>query len=245
MEYLEKMVNCCMLATIDSGGHEMFGSDDRPVLYTCAGSRGLRVSWAAAELGMDLTYRILPFPPRALAKEYLDTNPLGTVPALVHDGHVLTESSAIAHYLATRWGLSALSVAPDERDYGAYLDFLHHADATITFPQTVYMRFALFEKDTGLAAAGEAYATWYEKRLVKAERHLQNREFLCADRFTCADIAVAYALHLSVKIGLDHLVPPSLQEYRTRMTARPGFLKAVAAEQAAAAAQGVHLPEAL
>lgn len=217
----------------------MTGTLDCPVLYTCAGSRGLRVSWAAAELGIALEYRMLPFPPRFYAREYLEANPLGTVPALVHDGHVLTESSAIVHYLATRWGPTALSIAPGDRDYGAYLDFLHHADATITFPQTVYMRFVLFEKERGLAEAGEAYATWYEKRLVKAERHLENREYLCADRFTCADIAVAYALYLSTKIGLDHLVPPSLQDYRARMTSRPGFLQAVAAEQAAAEAQGV------
>jgi glutathione S-transferase len=217
----------------------MPGTDTRPVLYTCPGSRGLRVSWAAMELGIALEYRMLPFPPRVHARDYLDVNPLGTVPALVHDGHVLTESSAIVHYLATRWGPTALAIAPGERDYGAYLDFLHYADATITFPQTVFLRFAVFEPDSGLAAAGEAYATWFEKRLIKAEQHLESREYLCADRFTGADIAVAYALYLSARIGLDHLVPPSLKAYRARMTSRPGFLDAVAAEAAAAEAQGV------
>ena len=33
-----------------------------------------------------------------------------------------------------------------EPDYAHYCDFTFHADATITFPQTVYMRFAMFEK---------------------------------------------------------------------------------------------------
>src|SRR5262245_6775402 len=124
-------------------------SDPRPVLYTCKGSRGLRVSWAAAELGIELDYRMLPFPPRVRAEQYLEVNPLGTVPALVHDGHVLTESCAITHYLATRWGPTPLSVAPGESDYGAFLDFLHYAEATITFPQTVHIRFSLFEKQRG------------------------------------------------------------------------------------------------
>lgn len=208
---------------------------ERPVLYTCERSRGLRVSWTAAELGIELDYRILPFPPRAHTREYFEINPLGTVPALVHDGHTMTESSAIAHYLATRWGPSPLAVNPDEADYGVFLDFLHHADATLTFPQTVYQRFVLMEPARGFREAGEAYATWYAKRLVKAEQRLAMREFLCADRFTVADIAVAYALYLSTLNGLDHLVPKVLKDYRERMTARAGFIAAVAAEAAAAA----------
>jgi len=217
----------------------MAGPEDRPVLYTCAGSRGLRASWTAAELGIELEYRMLPFPPRALARDYLDVNPLGTVPALFHDGHVMTESSAIAHYLATRWGPTDLAIAPGEEDYGAFLDFLHHADATITFPQTVYLRFARFETGLGLQAAGEVYGEWYGKRLIKAERRLEGREYLCAGRFTVADIAVTYALRLSSLIGLEHLVPPSLKAYRERMTARPGFTRAIEAERSAEQAQGL------
>lgn len=207
---------------------------ERPVLYTCPQSRGFRVSWAAAELDIGLDYRILPFPPRRAAPWYLEVNPLGTVPALVHEGYVMTESSAIAHYLATRWGPSTLAVAPDEPDYGAYLDYLHHADATITFPQTVYLRFAKMEPDRGLQGAGTAYAGWYAKRLVKAQARLKMRDYLCADRFTIADIVIAYALHLSSLIELDHLVPDSLKVYRARMTARPGFAAAVEAERRAA-----------
>jgi glutathione S-transferase len=214
------------------------GDGERPVLYTCARSRGLRASWTAAELGIELEYRMLPFPPRALARAYLAINPLGTVPALVHDGHVLTESAAIAHYLATRWGPTPLAVAPHEADYGAFLDFLHHADATLTFPQTVYQRFKLMEPDRGLQDAGEAYATWYARRLVKAEQQLAAREYLCAGRFTVADIAIAYALYLSSLNGLDHLVPKGLKEYRERMIARAGFIAAVEAEEMAARASG-------
>ena len=132
-----------------------------------------------------------------------------------------------------------MAIAPGEQDYGAFLDFLHHADATITFPQTVFLRFALMERDRGLEAAGEAYADWFGKRLVKAERRLENGEYLCAGRFTVADIAVTYALHLASLSGLDYLVPQSLKDYRARMTARPAFIRAVEAERAAAAEQGV------
>jgi glutathione S-transferase len=202
-----------------------------PVLYTCARSRGLRATWAAEEAGVALDLKILPFPPRYLAPEFMALNPLGTVPLLLDGDTRMTESCAIAHYLATRGGYTDLAIAPGERDYGAYLDYTYHADATITFPQTVYMRFAIFEKDKGLAEAGVAYAKWFHKRLVKVEERLNNREFLCADRFTVADICVGYALILAESVGLDEGVPDSLKAYRARLTARQAYQRAFAREE--------------
>ena len=203
-----------------------------PVLYTCARSRGLRATWAAEEAGVDIDLRILPFPPRFLAPEYMAINPLGTVPMLVDGETRMTESCAIAHYLATRQGYTPLVIAPGERDYGEYCDFTYHADATITFPQTVYMRFVVFEKDKGLQEAGHAYAKWFHKRLIKVEQRLEGREFLCADRFTIADICVGYALILAESVGLDEGVPESLKAYRARLTARPAYSRAFEREEA-------------
>lgn len=210
----------------------------RPVLYTCARSRGLRATWAAEEAGVDIDLNILPFPPRFLAPEYMALNPLGTVPLLVDGETRLTESCAIAHYLATRDGYTGLAIAPGERDYGAYLDYTFHADATITFPQTVYMRFCLFEKDKGLQDAGHAYAKWFHKRLVKVEQRLETREYLCADRFTVADICVGYALILAESVGLDDGVPDSLKAYRERLTSREAYQRALAREDAGQKALG-------
>lgn len=209
---------------------------DMPTLYTCARARGLRATWAAEEAGVELDLQVLPFPPRYKAPEFLELNPLGTVPLLV-DGDVrMTESCAIAHYLASKDGPSELVVAPGEADYAAYCDFTYHADATITFPQTVFMRFAIFEKDKGLEEAGHAYADWFHKRLVKLEQRLETREYLAADHFTVADICCGYALVLAKVIGLDEGVPERLKDYRTRLTSREGFKRAVSREEAAAAA---------
>ena len=211
-------------------------STELPVLYTCAGSRGLRATWAAEEAGVAIDLRLLPFPPRFQAPEFLEINPLGTVPMLVDGETAMTESCAIAHYLASKGGERSLVVEPDEADYAAYLDFTYHADATITFPQTVYMRFALFEKDKGWGEAGQAYAKWFWKRLVKLEQRLESREYLCADRFTVADICCGYALILARKVGLDEGVPATLKAYRERLTAREGYLRAVKREAAGPAA---------
>lgn len=205
---------------------------DRPVLFTCAGSRGLRATWAAMEAGVDIDLRLLPFPPRFVAPEYLEENPLGTVPLLVHGDSRMTESCAIAHYLAVIGGAEKLIVEPGEADYAEYLDFTFHADATLTFPQTVFLRFARFEADKGLGDAGHAYAKWFGKRLIKAEQRLEGREYLCAERFTVADICVGYALFLAKRIGLEEYVPLTLMDYLDRLCARDGFQRAMAAEGA-------------
>ena len=207
---------------------------EKPILYTCARSRGLRATWAAEEAGVDIDLKVLPFPPRHLASEYLEINPLGTVPLLIEGTTHMTESCAIAHYLATRGGASDLVISPGETDYGEYLDYTYHADATITFPQTVYMRFAIFEKDKGWAEAGGAYAKWFEKRLVKIEQRLATRDYLCADRFTVADICIGYALILAKSVGLDDRVPDILKTYRKRLTSREAYNSAIAKEKASA-----------
>lgn len=215
-------------------------------LYTCAGSRGLRCTWTIAELGpqaeTQIELRMLPFPPRAHDKSYFAVNMLGTVPALVDGDVTMTESSAICHYLVSQFEDPAsptLALCPDEPDYGRYLDFLHHADATLTFPQTVALRFCQFEKGRGLEAAGEAYGDWFGKRLAKADTRLEGREWLAGDRFTVADIAVGYALYLSRMTRLEHHLTDRLRDYLGRLTARPGFQRALAWEAEAGAAQGV------
>ncbi|TRD12438.1 glutathione S-transferase family protein [Erythrobacter insulae] len=208
----------------------------KPVLYTCAASRGLRATWAAEEAGVEIDLKILPFPPRYLAPDYLEINPLGTVPLLIDGDARMTESCAIAHYLATKDGITDLAVAPGDTDYAEYCDYTYHADATITFPQTVYMRFAIFEKDKGWADAGHAYAKWFYKRLVKIEQRLQGRDFLCADRFTIADICVGYALILAKNVGLDDGIPAGLKAYRERLTGREAYKRAAEREEKGRAA---------
>jgi glutathione S-transferase len=68
--------------------------------------------------------------------------------------------------------------------------------------------------------------------LVKVEQRLETRQFLCGDRFTVADICVGYALILAQSVGLDDGVPDSLKAYRANLTARAGYQRAVAREDA-------------
>src|SRR3990167_7135330 len=51
-------------------------------LYHCVSARSFRPLWTLEELGLPYQLTMLPFPPRALARAFLQENPLGTVPLL-------------------------------------------------------------------------------------------------------------------------------------------------------------------
>lgn len=199
-------------------------------LYHCADARSFRALWALEELGLDYELVLMPFPPRFRFEGYKDINPLGTVPALLADGALMTESAAIPHFLATRYGPSDLAVAPDEPAYAAYLNFLHMGEATLTFPQTIHLRYTRLEPpERRVAQAAEDYAQWFGSRLRNAET-LMGEQFVCADRFTMADISVSYAVMLALSIGLDDQVTTGMQAYFERLTQRDGFKRAKAAQ---------------
>lgn len=199
-------------------------------LYHCAGARSFRALWALEELGLDYELTLMPFPPRFRFEGYRDINPLGTVPALLVDGALMTESSAIPHFLATRFGPSDLAVAADEPDYARYLNFLHMGEATLTFPQTIHLRYTQLEPpERRVAQAAEDYALWFGSRLKNAEAMLHG-EFAAAGRFTMADISVGYAVMLALSIGLETQITPGMLAYFERLTQRPGFQRAKAAQ---------------
>jgi glutathione S-transferase len=197
-------------------------------LYHCVDARSFRALWALEELGLEYALHVLPFPPRARAEGFKAINPLGTVPALVADDQLMTESAAIPHFLATRFGPSDLAVAPEEEAYGAYLNFLHMGEATLTFPQTIHLRYTRFQPGRAEAAAQD-YAEWFGSRLRNAEG-LMEGAFACAGRFTMADISVGYAVMLALNIGLEDQVTPGMRAYFERLSAREGFQRAKAAQ---------------
>lgn len=65
------------------------------------------------------------------------------------------------------------------------------------------------------------------------------RDYLCAGRFTAADVSVGYALLLAEHLGLSERFTPSVAAYWKRLQARPGFKASMAAQSSGAKAQGV------
>jgi glutathione S-transferase len=210
------------------------------ILYHCISARSFRPLWTLEEL--ELTYQIimLPFPPRACSPEYMDINPLGTVPAYIDGTTRMTESAAICEFIAMRHSLGDLAIAPDESEYGEYLNWVHFGEATLTFPQTLVLRYGRFEPiDRQLPQVVQDYSRWFLSRLRGVERKVSSHRYLCADRFTVADISVGYALMLAGYLGLSDRFPDAVRAYWAELQERDGFKKALAAQEKAAVEQGV------
>jgi glutathione S-transferase len=204
-------------------------------LWHCKDARSFRVLWTLEELGLDYQLTLLPFPPRWAEPGYLDINPLGTIPYFEDGAAKMTESAATCHYLAVRHGPSTLAVAPDDPDYGAWLNWLHHGEATLTFPQTLVFRYAMLEPpERRQPKVAEDYKRWFLARTVLAEQTLADgREFLCAGRFTVADVSVAYALQFAATLGHLDDVGPHLRAWWARLQTRPAFIRAKTAQKTA------------
>ena len=202
------------------------------VLYHCVSARSLRPLWMLEELGLPYELRMLPFPPRMHARSYLDLNPLGTVPLLEDGATRMTESAAMCQYLAARHSPGVLDVPVHEPAYGAYLNWLHMSDATLTFPQTLVLRYTHFEPpERQQPQVASDYARWFLARLRAVGAAVQHNDYLCAGRFT--------ALLLARHLGLDTQFTPAVAAYWQRLQDRPAFLRALRVEQEAAQAQGV------
>jgi glutathione S-transferase len=209
-------------------------------LYHCAAARSFRPLWTLEELGLPYELKMLPFPPRVFAKEYLGINPLGTIPLLLDGETRMTESAGIAQYLVSRYGPTPLAVDVDEPDYGAFINWLHFGEATLTFPQALVLRYTQLEpEDRRSPQVATDYAKWFFGRLRAVEAALTKSDTLCAGRFTAADISVGYALLLAQRIGLSRDFGPAVAAYWQRLQARDGFRRAVEAENLASDQQNV------
>ena len=198
-------------------------------LWHCPDARSFRVLWALEELRLPYQLHLLPFPPRDRAPEYLQVNPLGTVPALRDGETFMTESAAIVQYLATRYTPNDLIVGVDDPAYSAWLNWLHFGEATLTFPQTLVLRYRQLEPGRAEHVADD-YARWFMSRLRHVDRALQSRAWLCAGRFTAADISVGYSLVLANHLKLSERFTPAGADYFARLSVRPAFQAAKRAQ---------------
>lgn len=196
-------------------------------LYHCPNSRSIRPLWALEEMGLDYDLVTMEFPPRQHQEGYLEVNPLGTVPTLIDGDLTMTESAGICQYLVDRYGPHSIGLTVEDPEYGDYLNWLHRSDATLTFPQAVVLRYSQLEpEERRIPQAVEDYSIWFMSRLRSVEAALEGKEFLIADRFTIADIAVGYALYMGTRLGLDARYKPNCVRYLKDLMQRPAFVVA-------------------
>ncbi len=125
-----------------------------------------------------------------------------------------------------------------EKDYGAFLNWMYFSDATLTFPQTLVLRYTEQEPEErkNPQVAGD-YSKWFLGRLRAVEAATAGSEYLCSRRFTAADIAIGYALQLAERLNFAEKFGPNVTAYWAGVQKRPAYCRAVAAERRAAEEQ--------
>ncbi len=93
------------------------------VFYTNPQSRGRIVRWMLEETGAEYRTELVQYATMKV-EPYLTVNPMGKVPAIVHQGRVVTEGAAICAYLAEAFPDAGLAPTADERaEYYRWLFF--------------------------------------------------------------------------------------------------------------------------
>jgi glutathione S-transferase len=165
--------------------------------------------------------------------DYLAVNPMGKVPALLHNGVLITEQVAIHIYLADLYSEAGLAPAIGDPQRGAYLRWLVFYAAC--FEPAVVDRSQKREPTPPMMCPYGDYDTM----LKTLTDQLAKGDYLLGSRFTAADLLWGNALTWATAFELVAKTP-LIQAYIDRINARPSVKKVgemdtrIVAEQTAA-----------
>ena len=70
------------------------------------------------------------------------------------------------------------------------------------------------------------YRKWFLARMRCVEEATADRQYLCANRFTIADICITYAIVLAQSLDIEEVFTPNVKRYWDGITQRPAYQKA-------------------
>lgn len=193
--------------------------------YTNPMSRGQIARWALHEAGAEYDQHLLEYGTTMKAAEYLAINPMGKVPAIVHDGHVVTECAAICAYLADAYPEAGLQPNVDERaDYYRWMFFAAGPlEAAIT---NRHMKWETTAEQEMMAGYGS-----YDKAVAALEGALDGKDYICGNRFTAADVYVGSQVDWGLQFG-SLPTRPAFEAYAAKLRERPAYQAAKAIDGA-------------
>lgn len=193
--------------------------------YTNPRSRGAIARWMLEEVGAPYREHRLEFGTTIKAAEYLAINPMGKVPAIVHDGQVVTEAAAICAYLADVFPEAGL--APPAAERGAYYRwFFFGAGPVEAAVVNTAMGFVVPPERkvaVGYGSLDDVVAT--------LEHRLEESPYLAGERFTAADVYAGSQIGWGMQFGT---LPtrPVFEAYWNRIKDRPARAAAAAKDAA-------------
>jgi glutathione S-transferase len=184
--------------------------------YTNPMSRGRTIRWMLEEIGEPYETEILDYGTTMKTEPYLSVNPMGKVPAIVHDGKVVTEVAAICCYLADAFPQAGL--APDPKDRADYYRWIFFASGPI---EAAFTAKSLGWEVPADRQAMAGFGT-YDTAIDTFEKAVSRGPFITGDRFTAADVFVGAMVGFMLSFNL--LEPrPAFTDYVARATDRDAY----------------------
>jgi glutathione S-transferase len=186
------------------------------VFYTNPMSRGQIARWMLEEVGEVYETVLLDYGTTMKAADYRAINPMGKVPAIVHQGRVVTECAAICAYLADAFPAASLAPPVDQRhDYYRWLFFAAGpVEAAVT---NKALGFVLPEGRERTAGYGS-----FDDTIDALESAVLGNGWICGDQFTAADVYVGSQIDWGL---MFKSIPtrPAFEAYAARLRARPAY----------------------
>ncbi len=203
------------------------------VFYTNPMSRGRIIRWMLEEVGQPYETRVLHWETgEAKAADYLAINPMGKVPAIVHEGVVVTECAAICAYLADAFPQAGLAPPAHSRLRGPYYRWLFFGAGPIE--QAVAAKMVNLEPT--IEQRSSLGFGCMEDVLGAVEGAVKDRTYLVGDSFTAADLYLASHLSWGMNFGTIEK-RPAFESYVEPHLQRPAALRADEIDNALLAAQ--------
>ena len=188
------------------------------IFYTNPQSRGRIVRWMLEEVGQPYETEVIPYN-QMKSERYLAIHPLGKVPAIKHNGHILTECAAICTFLADVFPEAMLGPRADEK--ADYYRWLFYAAGPLEA--------AISNQAMGWVPPPERERMFgygnFERAIAAVDEMLSLRDYVCGDRFTAADVYLGSQLMFPMQFGM---LPArdSFLRYRDRLQQRPAYKRA-------------------
>jgi glutathione S-transferase len=195
-------------------------------LFHAPKSRSSRIIWLLEELGAkyEIAYTNISRMDGSGGADAANPHPDKKVPALVHDGAIVTESMAIIQYLTELHPEAGLAPRVGDPQRGAFLTWLAYY-AGVMEP-VLNFEFAKLGDNPAIVRTFRGRAE-VEARVSDA---LAKNEYLLGDTFSAADLLVA-----STGLWLRHALPAGerVDRYLAACSSRPAAARAMAKDQPA------------
>ena len=181
--------------------------------FTNPMSRGRIVRWMLEEVGEPYETHILQYHEEMKSDAYRAINPMGKVPAIRHNGAVVTECAAICAYLADAFPQAGL--APNPKDRAAYYRWLFFAAGPVEMAVTA-RALDLEAKPDQTATVG--YGT-FDDVMDTLEIAVGGKDYLVGDRFSAADVYLGSQIGWGLQFGTVEK-RPAFEAYWQRISDR-------------------------